>query len=167
VVVACGAWSHHLARSIGDRFPLETERGYHMMLAEPGIGLRRQVALREQGFVMTPMEEGLRLAGTVELASLEAPPDWRRAEILVAKARRALPGLAVGRTSRWMGHRPALSDGLPVIGRSSRHERVVYAFGHGHLGLTLSGVTGALVAALVTGRSPAVDLTPFRAGRFQ
>jgi D-amino-acid dehydrogenase len=165
-VVALGAWSHLLARTLGDRFPLETERGYHTMLPASGVRLSRQILLAEHSFVMTPMDAGLRLAGTVELASLDAPPDWRRADILVQKARHVLPGLKAENPSRWMGHRPALPDCLPVIDRSPCARNVFYAFGHGHLGLTLSGITGRLMADLVCGRTPPVDLAPFRATRF-
>jgi D-amino-acid dehydrogenase len=124
----------------------------------------------EAKFAATPMEEGLRLAGTVELAGLEAPPDWRRARLHYELGRRLFPGLAAAdpgdRLSLWMGHRPSTPDSLPVIGRSRRSPDVFYAFGHGHVGMAASPVTGRVIAALVDGRPPGLDLAPYRADRF-
>lgn len=166
VVIAAGAWSRRLATELGSRVPLESERGYHVTLPEPGVMPGRVVASAEGRFVATPMAMGLRLAGTVELAGLEAPPDWRRAEVLVEKGRRLFPGLNVEGASRWMGHRPSLPDTLPVISRSPVYETVFYAFGHGHLGLTMGATTGRLIADLVAGRPTDIDLTPVRVDRF-
>lgn len=166
VVIAAGAWSHRLAARLGSRVPLETERGYHVTIPDPGVAPRRMVMPHGEGFLATPMAMGLRLAGTVELASLEAAPDWRRADMLLAKARAMFPGIRTAGASRWMGHRPALPDSKPVIGRSPAHRDVVYAFGHGHLGLTGAAITGRLVADLVAGRTPSIDLEPFRIDRF-
>jgi glycine/D-amino acid oxidase-like deaminating enzyme len=169
-VVAAGAWSKPLAASLGDPVPLETERGYHIMVGDPEVMPRLPVADAEGKFVATPMETGLRFAGTVELAGLAAPPDWRRARILLEQGRRLLPGLRADypeeRLSRWMGHRPSLPDSLPCLGPSTRSPDVIYAFGHGHVGMAASPMTGKLVAELVTGRAPSIDITPFRAGRF-
>jgi D-amino-acid dehydrogenase len=117
-------------------------------------------------FVVTPMEMGIRVAGTVEIAGLEAPPDYARAKVLVRKARRIYPALADAGGSEWMGHRPATPDSLPVIGRASRFGNVSYAFGHGHLGLTFGPITGQLIAALAAGRPAAVELHPYRVDRF-
>jgi D-amino-acid dehydrogenase len=121
-------------------------------------------------FVATPMDTGLRFAGTVELAGLAAPPDWRRARILLAQGRKMLPGLAASRPeqsiSMWMGHRPSLPDSLPVLGLSSATPDVVYAFGHGHVGMTAAPMTGKIVADLVAGRPPEIDIASFAAGRF-
>ena len=125
-----------------------------------------QTLWAERKFVATPMEMGLRFAGTVELAGLAAPPDMRRADILLRQGRRMFPGLKVGEVSRWMGHRPGLPDTIPVIGPSPRHGNVFYAFGHGHMGLIGGAVTGRLIADLAVGRAPAIDLTPFRVDRF-
>jgi D-amino-acid dehydrogenase len=116
------------------------------------------------------METGLRFAGTVELAGLEAPPDWRRARILLEQGRRMYPGLAAHypeeRISTWMGFRPSLPDSLPVIGPSRRSPDVVYAFGHGHVGMVGAPMTGRVAAELVAGRPPSIDMAPFRADRF-
>ncbi len=120
----------------------------------------------ERGFIATPMAMGLRLAGTVELASLDAPPDYRRARALLEHGRRLFPGLDGDGASEWMGCRPSLPDSLPVIGRAPGFSNVYFAFGHGHLGLTQGAVTGELIAALVAGRPPAIDLAPYRADRF-
>ena len=169
-VVAAGAWSKPLAAELGDAVPLETERGYHIMIRDPEAMPRLPVADADGKFVVTPMETGLRFAGTVELAGLDAPPDWRRARILLEQGRRLLPGLkasyAEERLSLWMGHRPSLPDSLPCLGPSARSPDVIYAFGHGHVGMAASPVTGKLVADLVTGRAPSIDIAPFHAGRF-
>jgi D-amino-acid dehydrogenase len=169
-VVAAGAWSKPLAVALGDRVPLETERGYHIMIRNPEVMPRLPVADADGKFVGTPMETGLRFAGTVELAGLAAPPDWRRARILLEQGRRLLPGLKASyreeELSVWMGHRPSLPDSLPCLGPSAGSPDVVYAFGHGHVGMAASPMTGKLVADLVAGRAPGIDITPFRAGRF-
>jgi D-amino-acid dehydrogenase len=112
------------------------------------------------------MAMGLRVAGTVELASLDAAPDWRRAEVLLAKARRLFPGIDTSNATRWMGHRPSLPDSKPVIGRSPVHRNVFYAFGHGHLGLTGAAATGRHIGDLVAERPTAIDLKPFAIDRF-
>jgi D-amino-acid dehydrogenase len=109
---------------------------------------------------------GLRVAGTVEIAGLEAPPNYARARVLVRKARRVYPALDVSDGSEWMGHRPATPDSLPVIGRATRFANVSYAFGHGHLGLTFGPITGELIADLVAGRPARLDLRPYRVDRF-
>ncbi|MBI1778824.1 MAG: FAD-binding oxidoreductase [Proteobacteria bacterium] len=164
VVVAAGARSHEIARWLGSRVPLETERGYHLTLPNPGPSPRRTISMG--GWVMTPMEMGLRLAGTVELAGLEAPPDWRRARILAERAKIVLPGLNSEGGTEWMGHRPSLPDSLPVISGSPHHANVFYAFGASHLGLTEGATTGRLIADLVAGRTSSIDLAPFRVDRF-
>jgi len=166
VIVAAGAWSKPLARQLGYRVPLDTERGYHLMLPEPGVELTRPMTSFERSFVMTPMEEGLRLAGTVELAGLAAEPDYRRADILFEHAQTILPGLQLGEAKYWMGFRPSLPDSLPVIGRAPRQDNIYFAFGHQHLGLTQAAVTAEIVDDLIAGREPEVDLRPLAADRF-
>ena len=166
VVVAAGAWSKSLAAEIGDRVPLETERGYHMVVGPQPVPTRRPVSFIERRFMATTMNMGLRLAGTVEFAGLDAAPNWGRADKLVEHARRAFANLTTDSTSRWMGHRPSTPDSLPVIGRAPKSANVVYAFGHGHLGLTGSAITGGMVADLIGDRAPRVDPTPFSAARF-
>ena len=169
-VVCAGAYSRPLAAGLGDRIPLETERGYHLMVQEPEVMPRIPIADADGKFVATPMAGGLRFAGTVELAGLTAPPDWRRARILLTQGRRMLPGLAVDhpdeRISVWMGHRPSLPDSLPVLGRSWVSPDVIYAFGHGHIGMTAAPMTGRIVADLIAGRPPAIDIAPFAPDRF-
>lgn len=169
-VVACGAHSRPLAAGLGDEVPLDTERGYHVLIADPEALPARPILDASAKFVSTPMETGLRMAGTVEFAGLEAPPDWKRAAHLLTLGRRLFPGLAPhhpeARVSRWMGFRPSMPDSLPVIGRASACADVVYAFGHGHVGLASAARTGMAVADLIAGRPPALDLAPFAATRF-
>jgi D-amino-acid dehydrogenase len=169
-VVAAGAFSRPLSRQLGDRLPLETERGYHIMISDPEVRPKVPIADQEAKFVATPMDTGLRLAGTVELAGLNAPPNWERSRILLHQARGLFPALRDNypedRLSLWMGHRPSLPDSLPVIDRSKRSPDVFYAFGHGHVGMASSGMTGMVLADLIAGRRPTIDITPFRANRF-
>ena len=166
-VLAAGAHFRPLARMLGDRLPLETERGYHLMLPAPGVVPRCPTVAAEGRFVATPMAGGLRLTGTVELAGLRALPDWRRAHVLLPLAQALYPGLTGEGGTVWMGHRPSMPDSLPVIGRSRRSPDVAYAFGHGHLGLTGAPSTGRLVAELVGGRAPFLDMAPFSPARFR
>jgi D-amino-acid dehydrogenase len=169
-IVCAGAWSKPLAATLGDHIPLETERGYHLMIRDPEVMPRIPTADADGKFVATPMDTGLRFAGTVELAGLAAPPDWRRARILLEQGRKMLPGLAADhpeeRISVWMGHRPSLPDSLPALGPSRATPDVIYAFGHGHVGMTSAPMTGKIVADLVAGRPPSIDIAPFAPGRF-
>lgn len=169
-VLAAGAHSKPLATSLGNPVPLETERGYHLMLRDPEIMPRVPTTDTEGKFVATPMDGGVRFAGTVELAGLDAPPDWRRAERLLELARKLYPGLtgryAQDRITHWMGHRPSLPDSLPVLGRSRRSSDVLYAFGHGHVGMTGGPYTGKIIADLIAGRPAPIDIMPFRPDRF-
>jgi glycine/D-amino acid oxidase-like deaminating enzyme len=166
IVIACGAWSKTLAKCVGHSVPLETERGYHLMLPKPKVQLTRPVVSFERSFVMTPMAGGLRLAGTVELAGLEAPENDKRADILFNHAKEVLPNVAKEEATTWMGHRPSLPDSLPVIGRSPKHDRVLFAFGHQHLGLTQAAVTADLISEAVFRQPHQVDISAFRVDRF-
>jgi D-amino-acid dehydrogenase len=166
VVVAAGAWSHALTRTLGEEIPLETERGYNTTLPVGAFDLRRQLTFGGHGFVVTPLECGVRVGGAVEFAGLDAPPNFARAKTLLAKAKRFMPGLRTEGGSEWMGFRPSLPDSLPAIGKAAADERVIYAFGHGHLGLTQAAATARIVADLIAGRAPALDLAPFRPQRF-
>lgn len=166
VVIACGAWSARLARQLGEPVPLSTERGYHVTLPDPQVEVPVPLKFSERQFVTNRMEHGLRFAGTAEFGGLNRPPDWRRADALLRHGRRLLPGLNETGATRWMGFRPTMPDSRPVIGPSARHKRVYYAFGHQHLGLTLAGVTGELIAALVDGDTPPIPLEPYRVNRF-
>jgi len=166
VVVAAGAYSRSLAVKLGSRLPLDAERGYHVMLPHAKVELSRTVIDGEMYFALTPMQGGLRLAGTVELASVEAPPNFTRADNLLDAARATFPDLNDEGSTKWMGCRPSLPDSLPVIGRSPVHRSVYFAFGHGHLGLTGAATTGKLISDLIGGRPTHIDVTPFRAERF-
>jgi len=166
VVIAAGVHSRALARQLGSGVPLESERGYHLMLPDPGIELRVPMLVQGAGFGVTPMAKGLRFAGTVELGGTVAPPNWQRAEVLRRHAHRLFPGLNDAGAERWMGHRPSIPDSLPVLGRSPYHRNVFFAFGHGHIGLTLAAVSGRVIADLVAGRAPPMDVRPFRPDRF-
>ncbi len=166
VVIAAGAWSKRLAAELGSNPPLDTERGYHVQFPEPGVGPRLPVYSVERAFVASPLEVGLRVAGTVELGGLAAAPNWDRAEVLLGHAKRWFPGLETGGMTRWMGFRPSMPDSLPVIGRSPRFSNVVFAFGHGHCGMMLGARTGEIVASLLADRDPGLDMSPYRATRF-
>ena len=166
VVIAAGAWSATLLRRLGLKIPLETERGYHLTIPDPGIRINNTLMEAGRMVVANSMEGGLRMAGTVELAGLKAPPDYRRARNLAVLGKEIFPRLNVDGASEWMGHRPSLPDSLPVIGRMPGYPKILLAFGHSHLGLTGGAPTGQLIAQLAAGEPPSVDLTPFRADRF-
>ena len=166
VVIAAGVQSIAFMRRLGYSVPLESHRGYHVTLSDPGVMPRRMVLPADYRFAITPMDVGLRFAGTVELAGIEAPPDYERARTLLRIGKRLLPGVRSDDYSEWMGHRPCTPDSLPVLGASPRHENVYFAFGHGHEGLTGASKTGELIADVIAGRPPSIDLTPFRIDRF-
>lgn len=164
-VIALGAWSTRLTREIGDRIPLETERGYHVEFPTDAPVLNRPVCPLELGFYLTPMQGRLRAAGTVELSSIDRGPNPRRLRLIERSTRRLFPNLAPAR-STWLGFRPSLPDSLPVIGRSPRARNVIYAFGHGHLGVTLAAETGRIVTDLITRDREACELTILSPARF-
>jgi D-amino-acid dehydrogenase len=166
IVIAAGVWSKSLVRPLGFDVPLETHRGYHVTLPEPGTGPRRMVLSVDDKIALTPMEMGLRIAGTVEIAGLDAPPNYARAERLLELGRTIFPGLQSNGYTKWMGHRPCTPDSLPVLGRSPRHRNIVFAFGHGHQGLLGASKTGQVTAEIVGGRPPSIDLAPFSIERF-
>ncbi|EKS69479.1 MULTISPECIES: FAD-dependent oxidoreductase [Caballeronia] len=166
IVIAAGAWSAALARSIGDSVLLESERGYNATLPKHGVALTREVIFAERKFVATPLDIGLRIGGAAEFAGIDAPPNYRRSDALLELGKRFIQGIDDTDAVKWMGHRPATPDSLPVIGASPRMPSVVHAFGHGHLGLTQSATTAALVADVLAGRTPRVPLTPYSIARF-
>lgn len=166
LVLAAGAFSHRIAATLGERIPLETERGYNTTLPPGAFDLRCQVTFGGHGFVVSRLSSGIRVGGAVELGGLDLPPNWKRSEAMLRKAKDFLPGLQTGGGQQWMGFRPSLPDSLPAIGRSKASPRVVYAFGHGHLGLTQSAGTARLVADLLSDATPALDLAPFSPHRF-
>lgn len=167
VLVAAGAHSRSLATRLGDRIPLETERGYNTTLPEGAFDLRTQITFGGHGFVVTRIGGRIRVGGAVELGGLDLPPDFRRSRVMLAKAKRFMPALVTEGGAEWMGFRPSLPDSLPVIGRASRSPNVHYAFGHGHLGLTQATGTARIIADLLTDRTPCIDLSPFSPTRFR
>ncbi len=166
LVLAAGVFSRPFARELGIPVPLESARGYHLMLPEESVRLNGPVLDGKRHFAVTPMAGGVRLAGMVELASIEAPPNYERARMLLPLAQDMLPALQGAQAQPWMGHRPATPDSLPVIERSRRHPNTFFAFGHGQLGLTMGAITGLLIADLACGRPPRIDLAPYRSDRF-
>ncbi len=166
VIVAAGAWSHHLAHTMGDKIPLETERGYNTTLPTGAFPLRTHLTFGGHGFVVTKINGGVRVGGAVELGGLKLKPNYKRADILLQKAARFMPTLDTSRGNQWMGFRPSMPDSLPVIGPAARSNNILYAFGHGHLGLTQSAGTAELIADLVDNTSPAIPLTAYAATRF-
>ncbi|MBX9753103.1 MAG: FAD-binding oxidoreductase [Roseococcus sp.] len=154
VVVAGGAWSAELLAPLGIRLPLETERGYHAHLPSPSLELRVPILHKSRGFGLTPMEDGLRAAGTVEFAGLRAPPDERRAGQLVAHAKRLFPDLEFGTPRLWFGQRPSFPDSLPVVGAVRGRPGLHLCFGHGHFGMTGGPPSGQMLAAAMNGRAP-------------
>ncbi|MGV7219301.1 NAD(P)/FAD-dependent oxidoreductase [Bradyrhizobium sp. UFLA05-112] len=169
-VVAAGARSRLLTASIGDRLPLETERGYHVMIENPETGPRSSMMASDAKMVVNWTNKGLRAAGTVEIAGLDAEPNWNRAEILRDNLFSMFPKLPkdipASRIKMWFGHRPSMPDGRPCIGYARASRDVVYAFGHGHIGLVGSARTGRLVAQLVSSKAPEIPLEPFAPSRF-
>jgi D-amino-acid dehydrogenase len=166
VVVAAGAFSHRIAQTFGERIPLETERGYNTTLPSGSFDLRTQVTFGGHGFVVSNLSTGIRVGGAVELGGLNLPPNFRRSEAMLTKAKKFLPSLKTARGVQWMGFRPSLPDSLPVISFSRATRRIIYGFGHGHVGLTQSAGTARIVADLVTETPPPIDITAFSSQRF-
>lgn len=166
VVIAAGAWSHRLSARLGSPVPLEAQRGYHVTMPKTGLDIRHMLMDPAGKMGITPMARGVRVSGTSEFSGLEAPPDFRRARVLITKAKKLFPTLDPAGFTEWSGDRPVLPDTLPVIGRSPVHKNAIYAFGHSQVGLTLGGITGKLVAEIVADRTPSIDLNPYRVDRF-
>jgi D-amino-acid dehydrogenase len=166
-IVCAGAWSGPLVRPFGVKPMLAAERGYHLNLRDPQISLRRPIIAGDDRFALTPLGDGIRLAGTSEFAHIDAPPDWRRADMLMEMAKAILPEINGEETaSRWMGPRPSTPDSLPLIGRTPKAARIICAFGHGHFGLTLGAVTAEIVADLVAGRDTLAGGSALSPSRF-
>ncbi len=165
-VLAAGVRTRDFARQLGEPIPLETERGYHTQIMAPGVSMNWSVIWPRRAFMITPTAGGIRVGGSVEMAGLDAKPNYRRADVLVGHAKRAVPQLQQGVSTQWMGHRPALPDTMPIISASSKRRNVWYATGHGHLGLTHSATTARLLADMITGLTPPVDMTPFDIRRY-
>lgn len=166
-VLAAGVWSRPLAARLGLRVPLETERGYHLMLRGANRRPPFPMMLSDRALVMTPMREGLRVAGLVEFGGLEAPPSEAPFALIHRAIRRAYPGLTWESETRWMGHRPTTTDSLPVLGPVPGASSVICAFGGQHLGLTIGPRIGRLAADLAAGRRVNLDLAPYATDRFR
>ncbi|MCB2103051.1 MAG: FAD-dependent oxidoreductase [Rhodobacterales bacterium] len=167
VAVCAGVWSRALAEGLGLRVPMETERGYHLHIEDPSITLNGPIMDTAGKFVATPMDGGLRVAGVVEFGGLDAPPSAGPQALLRRGVKRALPGLTWTRDSTWLGHRPAPADSIPVMGPAPGNDRLFFAFGHHHVGLTAGPKSGRLLADMITGRTPNVDMSPYAIDRFQ
>lgn len=165
IVIAAGAFSKSIMGIPQRRLPLDTERGYHVQFSNMQHLLSRPVSWHSSGFYATPMEQGMRIAGTVEIAGYGKTHNPRILAYLTRRAREMLE-LPPQADQEWLGFRPTLPDALPVIGYSSGSEQLLYAFGHQHIGLTLAGITGKLIAELVNGEQPSHNITPFSPRRF-
>ena len=165
-VIATGVWSGPLCKKLGLKVPLESERGYHLEFWEPSVMPKSPVMVASGKFVMTPMEGRLRAAGVVEFGGLDAPPSRPPFDLLMRNVKAALPGLTWRETREWMGHRPAPSDSIPVIGEIPGTRGAFTGFGHHHIGLTGGPKTGRLLAQMISGRQPNIDLTPYSPARF-
>jgi D-amino-acid dehydrogenase len=169
-VICCGIRSAALAAQAGDRVPLASERGYHVMLHGATVGPRHSINLGAAKMVVNTMQDGLRAAGQVEIAGLDAAPNWKRADILRDHLLRSIPALPKDfppdRISHWLGHRPSTPDGLPVLGTASGCEDIVHAFGHGHVGLVAGPRSGRIVAQLLSGQPTEIPIAPFAPRRF-
>jgi len=166
VVVAAGAWSARLLKSAGIHVPLESERGYHIELRKPSIMPNGALMIADGKFVATPMGNDLRLAGLVEFGGLDAAASAAPIRTLLKRAEMVFPGITYEDHTEWLGHRPAISDSLPVLGPVDSHPGLVLAFGHHHVGMTSGPRTGRLIADLIVGRHPNIDLSPYNVARF-
>lgn len=166
-VIAAGQASRWLAADLGIKAPIVAERGYHVMINGADARFEMPIGSVDRGVILTPMQDGLRVAGTVEFARQGRPETWTRADEVLAHARALFPHLGGEVSSQWMGERPTLPDYLPIIGRAPNMENLYLAFGHQHIGLTLAALTGEIIAALVAGRDAGVDMAPLSAARFR
>lgn len=166
LVLCAGVYSGAWSAKLGDRVPLEAERGYHVTFSDPGLELPMPVCSAQHKFFVTPMEMGTRIAGQAEFAGIEAEPDYARADVLTQHMQRMFPQARTTDCTRWMGRRPSLPDSKPVIGRATKFANTYYAFGHGHVGLCGGAPTGRIIADLIAGRASNIDITAFRPDRF-
>ena len=164
-VIACGAFSKKLTDQMDENIPLDTERGYHVHFKGHDHLLSRPVIFLNRGFGITPMEQGLRVVGTVEFGGLDNPLNKKRILNLVNNAKYLFPELSEHQ-DEWLGFRPSLPDSLPVIGPSKNYKNLFYAFGHHHLGWTLGAITGKIVAGMIAGENTNLNLTPYSSARF-
>ena len=165
IVLACGAFSKKLTDQLGEKIPLDTERGYHIHYKKMDHLIKRPVIFLDRGFGMTPMNQGLRAVGTVELGGFDNPISKKRIDYIDKCAKELLPQLGEFQ-DEWLGFRPTLPDFLPVIGPSLKNKNIIYAFGHHHLGWTLGAITGKIVSGIVNEEKTNLDLTPYSSARF-
>jgi len=166
LVVAAGAWSSSLLAPLGIKLPLEAERGYHLTFCDPGITVNNSIMDMERKFVASSMLGGVRCAGTAEFAGLDARANYRRAKVFKRLGKKLFPGLNIDNAEEWMGTRPSFPDSLPCIGEAPGYTNLFTAFGHSHYGLGMAPNTGRIIAELVSGQQPNVDITPYRLDRF-
>ena len=165
IIVSTGAWSNQIANKFGDKFPLDTERGYHILFDTNEKLINRPVAWSESGFYLIQIHDGIRAACTVEIAGLKKPPNKKRLAMIERQSRKVLPQLREVK-STWIGRRPTLPDSLPVIGKSQNNNNVIYAFGHQHVGWTLGAVTGKIIDSLSKDQVPNIDISAYAPDRF-
>lgn len=167
LIIAAGAWSARLLAPLGIKVPLEAERGYHLVFRNPGVTVNNSIMETDRKFVASSMLAGVRCAGTAEFAGLDAPPDYRRAKVFKRLAKRLFPLINVDDAEEWTGVRPSFPDSLPCIGAIPGYANLFAAFGHSHYGFGMAPNTGRIVAGLVSGELPNIDLTPYRIERFK
>ena len=165
IVIASGAFSKKFTDQLGEKIPLETERGYHVHFKGMEKLISRPVIFLDRGFGMTPMNQGLRAVGTVELGGLKNPLSQKRIDYIIKCAKELLPQLGK-HEDEWLGFRPTLPDFLPILGPSLKNKNIIYAFGHQHLGWTLGAITGKIISRIVAGEKTNLDLTPYSSKRF-
>ena len=165
MILCAGAWSNNIANMVGENFPLDTERGYHVLFDTDQQLINRPIAWSESGFYLIQIEDGIRAAGTVEIAGLNKAPNKKRTQMIENQSRKILPQLGPVK-STWMGRRPTLPDAKPIIGRSINNKNIFYAFGHQHIGWTLAAVTGKVIDSLVKESNTNIDISSFHPSRF-
>jgi D-amino-acid dehydrogenase len=165
-IVAAGVWSKSLCHQVGEKVLMESERGYNTTLPDPGVEIGREIIFGEEKFVASTINSKLRIGGAAEFAGIDTAPDYKRSDRLLSIAKRYLPGLNCAGRENWMGHRPSTPDSLPVICASGKANNVLYAFGHGHLGLTMAATTAKLIGNLSDDEAPTIDLRPCHINRF-
>ena len=164
-IIASGAFSKNLTDQLGEKIPLDTERGYHVHFKNMENLISRPVIFLDRGFGMTPMSQGLRAVGTVELGGLKNPPSKKRIDYIIRCAKELLPQLREHH-DEWLGFRPTLPDFLPILGPSLKNKNIIYAFGHHHLGWTLGAITGKIISGIAAGEKTNLDLSPYSSKRF-
>jgi D-amino-acid dehydrogenase len=166
LLIAAGAGSRALSKSLGIDLPLEAERGYHITIHDSNVMPRVTVTNRDSSFACAPMNMGLRVAGTAEFAGIDAPANWERAELLKRQTLRMFPGVRLEKVTRWAGDRPSFPDGLPALGPAPGLANAFFAFGNGHFGITGGPVMGRVIAQVIADQHPSIDISPLRPDRF-